>query len=88
MRVRVQDGGSPPKYATAVLKINIDYNLQDPVFDNLSGCTKTISEIHNVNLAIDTVFATDADTKVSDFLLLCEVMRGSTQNKPKPSSPI
>ena len=69
MRVRVEDGGSPPKYDTAVLKININYNLEDPVFDNLSDCTKTISELHNVNVMIDSVYATDADTKVCNVLL-------------------
>ena len=70
LRVRVEDGGSPPKYATAVLKINIDYNLEDPVFDNLSECTKTISELHNVNVMIDSVRADDRDNKVC-WELMC-----------------
>ena len=64
MRVRVADGGTPPKTATAVLTINIDYNLNSPVFHSSSVCSGTISENQDPAEVFGSVLAEDADTKV------------------------
>ena len=68
MRVKVEDGGDPPRSATTVLTININYNLNSPIFDSISDCSSELSENQNPAEVIGSVFATDSDTRVSvDF---------------------
>lgn len=59
-----EDGGSPPRSATATAIINILRNLNDPVL-NPKSYTATIYETHQVGDDIVTVTATDADQIVS-----------------------
>lgn len=59
-----EDGGSPPRSATATAIINILRNLNAPVF-NPKSYTATIDETRQVGVDIVTVTATDADQIVS-----------------------
>lgn len=59
-----EDGGSPPRSATATAIINILRNLNAPVL-NPKSYTATINETHQVGVDIVTVTATDADQIVS-----------------------
>lgn len=62
-----EDGGSPPRSATATAIINILRNLNAPVL-NPKSYTATINETHQVGVDIVTVTATDADQIVSIWL--------------------
>lgn len=64
-----EDGGSPPRSATATATINILRNLNAPVF-NPRDYPATIYETHQVGVDIVTVTATDADQIVSICLHL------------------
>jgi len=65
-RVKVQDGGSPPLSATTVLTINVIQNLRNPEF-NADLCEASINEEFPTGTQpIDTVTATDADSKVCE----------------------
>jgi len=65
MRVRVADGGSPARTATAILTINVLENLNNPIFPTQDPCNSTISEETPPGQLIDTVTATDGDVKVT-----------------------
>lgn len=67
-RIVAEDGGSPPRSATATAVINILRNLNAPVF-NPKSYTATIIETHQVGYDIVTVTATDADQIVSVWLI-------------------
>ena len=71
--MKVADGGFPPKSATAVLIININYNLESPEFDISSDCTSELSENQATGETIDTVYAIDADRQVCTDLLVLEI---------------
>lgn len=64
MRVRVADGGSPSRTATAILTINVLQNLNAPIFPVQDVCANTISEETPAGTLVDTVTATDSDSKV------------------------
>ena len=66
-RVKAQDGGSPPRSATATVKINILRNLNAPSFASLNY-NRTILETAALNDVLVTVVATDSDRRVRWFL--------------------
>lgn len=63
-RIVAEDGGSPPRSATAIATINIQRNLNAPVFAQ-ADYNRTIYENQQVGLDIVTITATDADQIVS-----------------------
>ena len=65
-----EDGGSPAKTATALVKLEILRNFYEPEFDPISY-NATILETHGLGQSILQVTADDSDTKVSPHCL-CE----------------
>ncbi len=62
MRVKAQDGGNPPKSATATAKVEILRNFNEPRFEP-QDYTQTILETQGLGVSILKVTAKDADTK-------------------------
>uniref|UniRef100_A0A8W8I309 Cadherin domain-containing protein n=1 Tax=Magallana gigas TaxID=29159 RepID=A0A8W8I309_MAGGI len=62
MRMFVQDGGSPPRTATAVASITVQRNINSPVFERQSY-NETILETRQLGLSFLQVKATDGDTR-------------------------
>ena len=69
-----EDGGSPPKSATATTTINILRNLNVPEFSPKSY-NVTVFETDQVGRIITTVTATDADQIVSIPVLFLKKTR-------------
>jgi protocadherin Fat 4 len=63
-RIVAFDGGSPPRSATAIATINIQRNLNSPIF-NPSSYEETILETLQAGTSIVRVTASDADRSVS-----------------------
>lgn len=63
-RIVAFDGGSPPRSATAIATINIQRNLNSPVFSPVNY-EQTILETMQVGTNILRVTASDADRSVS-----------------------
>lgn len=63
-RIVAFDGGSPPRSATAIATINIQRNLNSPIF-NPSSYEETILETLQAGTSILRVTASDSDRSVS-----------------------
>ena len=63
LRVVAQDGGSPAKTATTLVKVEILHNFHKPVFSPVMY-DETILETQALGQRILTVKANDNDTKV------------------------
>ena len=63
VRVRVKDGGTPFKFATLTVKVNIDRNFKDPTWDQTSY-TKSVSESVIIGTSVIAVTARDTDREV------------------------
>lgn len=68
MRILARDGGSPPKTATAVATINVQRNINNPVFEKQSY-SATILETRQLGLPFLQVNATDNDQRVIEFIV-------------------
>lgn len=62
LRIRVEDGGSPPKFDIQILTIRVNRNLNPPIFNQLSQSIK-IQETLRIGSTVGSVSARDADTK-------------------------
>ncbi|XP_060080745.1 protocadherin Fat 4-like, partial [Ylistrum balloti] len=62
LRIVAEDGGSPAKFAQSTLLINVRRNLRNPVFASTSY-EVTILETHPYGNIVETVNATDSDSK-------------------------
>ena len=62
----MQDGGTPPKTGQTTLVLNIEHNLNPPVFPANTDCNYTISEDQALNEVFGFVQASDSDTKVQE----------------------
>lgn len=86
MRVRAADGGSPPRTATTILTINVLQNLNAPIFPTQDPCTASITEETPAGQLVDTVTATDSDSKVranNPFLQVLEITRRCCESLKK-----
>ena len=63
VRVRVKDGGTPFKFASLTVKVNIDRNFKDPAWDQTSY-SKSVSESVIVGTSVIAVTARDTDREV------------------------
>lgn len=69
IRVLALDGGSQPKTDTTVVRVNVDRNLNKPVFDP-QNYQITIKETLTLGTKVATVAATDEDLRVTFYLSL------------------
>lgn len=65
VRVVAEDGGNPPKAATATVLVSVERNLYAPRF-NPQRIDRDILETHPLGVPVTIVNATDQDTKVRD----------------------
>ena len=69
VRVQAADGDSPPRTSTEIVTVNVERNLQRPVFTKPGGGDfrqeLTIKETESFQKVIFRVEATDADQRVS-----------------------
>ena len=68
VRLHVKDGGRTSLYDTAEMRIAVQRNLQDPVFEN-SFIILNITEDFVINGLLTTVTANDADPMVLENIL-------------------
>ena len=68
VRLHVKDGGRTSLYDTAEMRIAVQRNLQDPVFEN-SFIFLNITEDFVINGLLTTVTANDADPMVLENIL-------------------
>lgn len=63
IRVRVSDGGTPPKTDTTVVGVTVTRNLKKPVFDPVSYSFRGLETL-NLGSVVATVSARDEDLRV------------------------
>ena len=64
IRVRVSDGGTPPRTDITVVSVKVNRNLEKPVFDPVSYSLRT-QETLPLGSVVATVSAKDADRRVN-----------------------
>ena len=82
LRVEAKDGGNPALSATALVTINVERNLFSPVFAQ-DTYAATIFETQDLGSAILTVFATDADIRVSSTYFVHFIILQISQRNEK-----
>ena len=63
LRVIGSDGGDPPRSATAIIKVQVTRNFEEPRFSP-AEYSKTILETQPIGVSIVKVTARDRDVKV------------------------
>uniref|UniRef100_K1QE50 Protocadherin Fat 1 n=1 Tax=Magallana gigas TaxID=29159 RepID=K1QE50_MAGGI len=76
-RIVAEDGGSPPRSATATAIINILRNINSPVF-NPKNYSVTIDETHQVGQNVITVTASDADRVAPNNQIVYTIINSKT----------
>ncbi|XP_052689553.1 protocadherin Fat 4-like [Crassostrea angulata] len=76
-RIVAEDGGSPPRSATATAIINILRNINSPVF-NPKNYSITIDETHQVGQNVITVTASDADRVAPNNQIVYTIINSKT----------
>ncbi|XP_041364041.1 cadherin-23-like [Gigantopelta aegis] len=79
LRIEAQDGGMPPKSATALVNINVQINLFDPVFSS-SSYVGNILETTELGVSIVQVLASDRDSRPAHSTIRYSISNNSASS--------